>query len=61
MDWQLIAVALMVVMAAAYLVRWAWRSRADRSCAGQCACGGSRGRNGTSGIQIGQLNLRRRP
>jgi len=63
MDYQLLAVALIVVAAFGYLARRAWRTWAGRKsgCGGGCSCGPKEPVNGQiSLIPPEQLTLRRR-
>lgn len=63
MYWQLIIVIVIVALAAAYLVRRAWRTWNKRGCGGGCGCATSK-QNGqpvasTTMIPAEQLKLRR--
>jgi FeoB-associated Cys-rich membrane protein len=66
MDWQLVVAILLVVAAAGYLGRQAWRTWTAKKggCAGGCGCGkaaGSAEGNGQAAIiPSEQITLRRR-
>ena len=66
MDWQLVIVALMVLVAALYLGRRSWRTwRVSKSgCAGSCGCASKAKPAESNGqatlIPSEQLTLRRR-
>ncbi len=65
MSWQLPLVAMIVLAAAAYLARRAWRSLTGRKgagCGGGCGCAAATRAPQSEGafIPAGQLTLRRR-
>jgi len=60
MNWQLLAVGVIVAAAVSYLARQTWRTwSAKKSGCGGCGCGSKSNDNATV-IPVEQLTLRRR-
>lgn len=61
MNWQFLLVSVLVVAAAAYLLRAAWRTWAVRSgCGGGCGCAKKGGAERGTFVALEQLTVRGR-
>lgn len=62
MDWQLVAVLVVVAGAGIYLVRHNLRGwSGKKGCGGGCNCAGQKSAKAESAVPLQQLSLLRRP